>query len=215
MLRARAILEGSIAELDSVTYKTGQRVLPEKTHYIRSEDTEFAFAARGHYTEREINYGNTSLFGVKMGRYLFLSLILTFIGVFFALHVFFGNTNVNWVFYLPISAFSGIGVALFIYLFSVLRSKLRFKEIIQNDVAVAQEITFVLSETGFCATESAVYTGSDMIPWSSVDSLSETINLFILTNNGKPMLCLPKRLFDKTQQAAISSFIAQKLNGRR
>ena len=92
-----------------------------------------------------------------MGRYLFLSLILTFIGVFFALHVFFGNTNVNWVFYLPISAFSGIGVALFIYLFSVLRSKLRFKEIIQNDVAVAQRL-LLFKRNRFCATESAVYT---------------------------------------------------------
>lgn len=211
-LTVRAILEGNIARYPNISYSHQKRILPSKNYYTRCDMPEQAFIAKGVYNEKEISYSNVTLLNTRLGKLFFGVGGLIAILAFACCALFIGELDVNWKYFIPISAFSGVIVAMFIYIACAIVAKYIYTSLAKVDVALDQEITFMVCSEGFAAIESALFSGSEVIRWDEVAYFIETNYVFIIFKNKRAVFWLPKRLFSKEQQRTLSNFIAARLH---
>ncbi len=214
-LAARAILEGSISSDAVRNYHPMKRILPFKYDYGHISDPKIVYISKGVYSEKEINNYNLAIVSTKIGKMLWLILLILSIAAFGLIFFIFGWDSVakNWLYFLPISIFSAITLTMLIYIIIALLARYRFSEVFRQDPALGQEITFVLANEGFGAIESILYTGSDLIPWSRTRYYIETKNSIAVIMD-RSIMWLPKRMFPKEMQKEIVNFITARVKQR-
>ncbi|MCL1866840.1 MAG: YcxB family protein [Oscillospiraceae bacterium] len=210
-IRVRAIIEGVVAANPKIEYKYGRRILPPKTLCVGCEIPPEAYIATGAYKENEINNANVIL---KISGFDKLIWIFAPIAAFiaFVLQIlYFGNISSNIIRFTVIAIFAGGSVGLTIYMFCIFGAKTLYGKILREDCALLEEITFVVCEDGFIASESEIYDFSDIVRWCDVAYFIETNQIFIIFHNNKAVFWLPKRLFPKEMHKELGDFIAAQL----
>ena len=212
-IRTRAIIEGAIAANPDVEYKHGRRILPPKTLSSGCEIPTEAYTATGSYQEKELNNSNVVLRNPGFDKAIWICSPLMAVLAFVAQVAFFGNVTVglNLLRYAAISALAGVSVGMTIYLFCVYAAKTIYGKILNEDIALLEDITFVVCDDGFMAAETEVYNYTDIIRWHQVEFFVETNHAYILSSKNKSVCWLPKRLFPKEIHGEIGDFIAAKL----
>jgi hypothetical protein len=213
-LRIRAIIEGAVAANPNIDYRHGKRILPPKTFCSGFEIPLDAYTATGIYRESEINNSNVILQNPGFDKMIWIFTPIAAVAAFVLQALFWGDVLSNIITYLVISIFTGAVVGVSIYLFCVYASKTLYGKIFKEDIAIVEEITFVICDDGFMAAETEVYDFSDIIFWHEVAYFIETNQLFIIFNHNKAVLWLPKRVFPKEMHKEIGDFIADKLQSR-
>lgn len=211
LLQIRALLEGAVAAHPKILYSHQRRILPPKTIYRHCDVSANCYSATGVYNEREISYSNVILLNTRLSRVFWIISALTILGVFLILYLAVGDIAANWLYYIPISAFSGLAVTMFFYIACAIIAKYIYAALLKVDPALMQEITFILCNEGFAAIESKVNTNSDLIRWSEAAYFIETNYVYIIFKNKKAVFWLPKRLFPKEKHKELSNFIASRL----
>ena len=210
-LSVRAIIEGQIAVNPDIHYEFGKRILPLKYLYKTADIGSDAYIMKGIYSEKDINSCNISLVSTKVGKYIFLLAIVVASVLFFILHTAIGNTDDNWVYFVPISIFTGIIASVVVYLIIAIFARHKYSIVDKTDPALAEEITVAVTPDGFAAVESFIYTGQDLIPWSEASFFIETNSGFVITHDKKSVFWLPRSFIPKESQNAISNLIAARV----
>lgn len=156
LIRFRAIAEG---QLQSANCRLTQRILPPKYNYCSVDPPEQSFSATCRYNEKDINSGSVANMHSRTGKYVVAVGLAVFAIIFIILAWVRGNLSDSWFYYLPISAFCGIGVAVAVYLISSMIARFRFADFVKHDAAALEETVIVIAHAGFAAVEQAVYTG--------------------------------------------------------
>ena len=211
LIRFRAIAEG---QLKSVNCRLNQRILPPKYNYCSVDPPEQSFSATCRYNEKDINSGSVANMHSRTGKYVIAIGLAVFAIVFIILAYFRGAVAENWFYYLPISLFSGVGVGVAVYLISGVIARFRFADFVKHDVAALEETVIVIAHAGFAAVEQAVFTGMELIPWTSADHYFETKTTIVITCKDKSICWIPKRVFPKNVQNDISSFISSRVQAK-
>lgn len=211
LLAVRAVIEGAIAVNPAISYTYLKRILPAKMYYKNCDTPQNAYTATGVYNEKEISYSNVILLNARLGKTFIIISILIIVISFIFCHFFIGDTMKNWTYFVPISVFSGVIAAMFIYLVCAIIAKYIYASLLKIDPALTQPITFVVCSEGFAAVESCIYNGTDLIKWEEAAYFIETNYVYIIFKNKKAVFWLPKRLFKKEEQAGLSNFITHKL----
>lgn len=210
-LAVRAVIEGAIAANPAIEYSYTKRILPSKIYYRNCDTPSNAYTASGVYNEKEISYSNVILLNARMGKFFLVISVLVVIIAFLICHFFIGGTEKNWTYFLPISIFSGVIIAMFVYLVCAITAKYIYASLLRTDPALTQSITFVVCSEGFAAIETCLYNATDLIKWEEAAYFIETNYVYIIFKNKKAVFWLPKRLFNKEDQTQLSNFIANKL----
>ena len=210
-LAVRAIIEGQIATHSDIHYKFNKRILPLKYLYQNMPVGSDAYVLRGIYSEKDINSCNISLVSTKVGKYIFLLAILIAGFLFFLLNMIIGNLEDNWVYFIPISVFTGIIISVVIYLIIAIIARHKHSAIAKVDPAILEEITVAVTPDGFAATESAVYTGQDLVPWAEASYYIETHSGFVIIRDNKSVFWLPRSFIPKDVQNAVGNLIAARV----
>ena len=211
IIRFRTIAEG---QLSGAKCRLTQRILPPKYNYSAVDIPEQSFSSTCNYNEKDINSGSVAHMHSRTAKIVFLIAIIVFILVFAALTIFRGEFETSWYYYLPISAFSGIGVGVAVYLISSVIARFRFADFVKHDVSALEETVIVVAHAGFASIEKCVYTGMELIPWSQADYYFETKTTIVITCKDKSVCWIPKRIFPKNVQSDVSSFIASRVTAR-
>lgn len=211
LIRFRAIAEG---QLSSANCRLTQRILPPKYNYCSVDPPEQSFSANCRYNEKDINSGSVANMHSRTGKYIVAIGLVIFAAVFLILAYFKAELAENWFYYLPISAFCGIAVAVAVYLISSVIARLRFADYVKHDVSALEDTVIVIAHAGFAAVEQSVYTGMELIPWSSADYFFETKTTIVITCKDKSVCWIPKRVFPKNVQNDISSFISSRVQAK-
>jgi len=211
LLNLRGVFEGAVSSHPAITYNYQQRILPSKTLYKSGDITNAQYSAIGVYNEREINFSNVILLNTRLGKLFKMITFVTVIVVFICLHVFYGNTQKNWIYFLPVSVFGGGIAVMFVYLICAIIAKYHYSFLYRSDPAISCEITFAVCPDGFSAVESHLHTGFEYIPWEEAAYFIETNFVYIIFKNKNSVFWLPKRLFPKEIQIELSKFISSKL----
>jgi hypothetical protein len=211
-LKLRAIVEGNIAKYPYIEHRHQKRVLPAKTHYTSCDMPSRAYSSKGVYNEKEISYSNVTLLNIRLGKlFIVVGIIITLAAFLFCIFVI-KDVALNLKYYIPISVFCGVIIAMFIYIACAIVAKYIYSSLAKVDVTLDQEITFVIAEEGFSAIETELHSGFDLVRWDEVAYFVETNYVFIIYKNKRAVFWLPKRLFTKDRQKEISNFIAARLN---
>ncbi len=211
LIRFRAIAEG---QLQSANCRLTQRILPPKYNYCSVDPPEQSFSATCRYNEKDINSGSVASMHSRTGKYIIAVGLVVFAVMFLVLAFVRGNLAESWFYYLPISVFCGIGVAVAVYLISSMIARFRFADFVKHDVSTLEETVIVIAHAGFAAVEQAVYTGMELIPWTNADHYFETKTTIVITCKDKSICWIPKRIFPKNVQNDISSFIASRVQAK-
>ncbi|MCL2019555.1 MAG: YcxB family protein [Oscillospiraceae bacterium] len=211
LLNLRGVLEGAVSTNPSIEYHHQKRILPPKYLYMNGDVSGAPYIVSGVYKEREINFSNVILINTRIGKFLKIFAVLVIITAFLLLHFYYGNTDENWFYFLPVSIFAGGIATMIIYLICAVIANFHYSSLDKIDPALSKEITFTISEEGFSAVESHLYTGGEFIPWNEANYFIETNSVFIVYKNNKAVFWLPKRLFKKEAQKEISKFIHERL----
>ena len=211
LIRFRAIAEG---QLRSTNCRLSQRILPPQYNYSSVDPPEQSFSATLRYNEKDINSGSVANMHSRMGKNVVVAGLIVFVISFLLLTYLRGELAENWFYYLPIALFCGIAVAVAVYLISSVIARFRFADFVKHDVATLEEAVIVIAHAGFAAVEQSVYTGMELIPWSSADHYFETKTTIVITCKDKSICWIPKRVFPKNVQNDISSFIASRVQAK-
>jgi hypothetical protein len=212
-IRVRAIIEGAVAANPEIEYSFGKRILPPKTLCAGCEIPQEAFVATGAYTEGEVNNSNVILRSPGFDKLIWIFAPIALIAAFIAQAVFFGNMNEveSILKYFVIAVFAGAAAGTTAYLLSAYSAKSLYRKILREDPALLEDITFVVCEDGFMASETEVYDFSDIIHWHKAEYFLETNHLFVIYSNEKSVFWLPKRLFPKEIHQELGDFIADRI----
>ncbi len=205
LIFCRSIAEGQLSDAVS---RPGQRIIPPKYNYCGTDLPELSYSASGVYTEKDINPGSAANIHTKTAKILWLVAFLVAAAVFICLNIFLGDLPKNWYYYAPISAFSGAGVSVIIYVILGIMSKFRYSDFVKYDVSATEEIVLVIAPGGFAAVERCVYTGTELIPWTKVSYHFETRQTVVIVCKDGYACWIPKRMFPKNVHNDISTFIA-------
>ena len=211
LIRFRAIAEG---QLKGACCRLTQRILPPKYNYTSVDPPEQSFSATCRYNEKDINSGSVAHMHSRTGKYIIAVGLVAFAIVFLLLACLRGDLAESWFYYLPIAAFSGIGVGAVVYLISSMIARFRFADFVKHDVSALEETVIVIAHAGFAAVEQAVYTGMELIPWTNADHYFETKTTIVITCKDKSVCWIPKRVFPKNVQNDISSFISSRVQAK-
>jgi len=211
IIRFRSIAEG---QLSGAKCRLIQRILPPKYNYSFVDIPEQSYSASCFYNEKDINSGSVAHMHSRTAKYIFLVGLIVFILAFVALSVFVGRVEDNWYYYLPISFFGGVGVAVAIYLISSVIARFRFADFVKYDVSTLEETVIVIAHAGFAAVEKCVYTGMELIPWTMADHYFETKTTIVITCRDRSVCWIPKRIFPKNVQSDVSSFISSRVQAK-
>lgn len=213
LLAVRTIIEGQIAVYPDIKYRFNKRILPLKYLYKNMTPSN-AYVLQGSYDEKVINSCNVALVIARFGRYIFLLTLALIAVIFFITANVLGNVNDNWYYYLPLSIFIGVIVAIVVYLVVGIAARHKFNSVKKVDPAAQKEITVVVAPEGFAAVESSVYTGCDLIPWNEANFFIETHMGLVVLRDNKSVFWLPKSFIPKNQQSNIFGLIAARVRQR-
>jgi hypothetical protein len=212
-LRLRAIIEGAIAANSDVEYSYGRRILPPKTLCTGCDVSREAYIATGIYEEAEINNSNVVFLNPYLDKLIWLFGPLAMIGAFVFQMFYFGDiwSTVNLLTYAVIALLFGGVAGITAYLLSAYAAKTLYRRLVKEDPALMEEITFVVCEEGFIATESRLYNFSDIVHWHKATYFMETNHMYIIFSDTKAVFWMPKRLFPKDVHGELGDFIADRL----
>lgn len=207
----RSIVEGQLAGCGNTTKKVHRRILPPKYNYRNTGISGNVFSATGIYTERDINSGSLAKVYSRFAWLIWLSaLVATGLALLFSMTNY-DDVQENLFYYICLSVFWGIGVAVVTYLICCMKARYRYAEYVRSDVSTTENIVFIVASDGFAATEECVYTGKDIIPWSLAQSYFETKYSVVITLKDNSICRIPRRLFDKKVWDEMVIFISNNL----
>lgn len=211
MIRVRSIAEG---QLSAGVCHVSRRIIPPKYNYRAAEPPELSYSATGYYAEKDINSGSAANIYAMTAKYLWIIAAAVFALVFLSLNGIFGEIEHNWYYYAPISLFAGIAAAVIVCVILGIVSKFRYSEFVKYDVSAVEEMVLIVAREGFAAVERCVYTGAELIPWSSASYQFETKTTIVIICKDKTVCWIPKRLFPKEVQGELASFVATNLQSK-
>lgn len=213
ILRAIALIECHQRDF-KFGYKHENRLFPLKSSYIEMSPGKETYVGEDILDEADTAAAFIMLLNFKLVKVLWLVGIMITLIIFGILHLEFGITRSNWLYFVPISAVGGAIIALLVYIIAQGIARAHFKKIADADHAARKDITFVVSRRGFAACESCVYESRDLVPWSEMDYFIESDKMFILYKNNVPAAYIPKRAFEKKFVGGIADIIALNLEQR-
>lgn len=205
--RALAIVESMRREYQ-FPYSHENRVLPVKDTYIECMIGKDAYIGEAMIDENETAAAFVMLMNVKLVKLLWLIAVLIMLAAFAVLHLIFGVTRDNILYFIPISVAIGGIITLVVYLICHAIARSQYQKLSGNDPAAEEVITFAVCNDGFAACESCVCDCQEIVPWKAVDYFIETDKIYILYKDGKAVVYMPKKAFDKKYIGGISDMIS-------
>ena len=215
MIHFRTIVEGNLSGVKGVEINIKNRIIPPKYNYTNADLSNSLFTGTGMYSEKDINTGSVSHIYSKLKFPIWLIAALTAVGSFLAMWGIGKSLEDNYIFYLVISFFLGLGVGIVIYLIMCIAARYRYSGFLKRDVSTVENIVFIVAQDGFGAIEQCVYCGKELIPWSFARYFYETKYSISIVCRDKSVCCIPKRLFQKSVQNDIVDFIAARVEQDR
>lgn len=213
LIRAIAIIECMQGKYD-FGYKHEHRVFPLKSAYRECPSGKELYIGEAMLDEAETASAFLTMLNFKMVKLLWLVAILVALITLGILHFTIGLSKDNILYFVPISLVSGGIIAVLIYIFTHLIARGKVKKMCSADPATKQVITFVISRAGFATSESCIYEGRDLVPWSEVEYFVESDKMFILYKNNSVAAFIPKKAFNKKQVGSVADIIALHLEQR-
>lgn len=211
IIHFRTIAEGMLSGMKDVEKTVKSRIIPPKYDYVNADLSTSLYTGTGIYTEKEINTGSVSHIYSKIKVPLWLIAAGAAIAMFFGLWVFGGGLEENFILYLVISFFCGLGVGIVIYLILCIIARYRYSGFLKTDVSTVENIVFIVAPDGFGAIEQCIYSGKELIPWSFARYFYETKYSVSIVCRDKSVCCIPKRLFQKNTVNDMLEFIASRV----
>lgn len=207
----RTMVEGQLANNSLSVKRLTPRIIPPKYNYRNADLSTNVFSAMGIYSERDVNDGAAAHIIGKDSFFTWLIALAAGAAVFSMLSAIVGNLENNLVFFLIISFFSAVGVAVIIFLIFCVIAKQRYAKYVKKDVSTVMNIVFVVAPDGFGAVEKCVYTGSELIPWHKAKNFYETKHSLVINCVDRSCLRIPKSLFGKSVLREMTDFIAARV----
>ncbi len=204
---AIAIIESSRRDWD-FDYQHESRVLPLKYSYVEGLSGREAYIGEAMIDENDTAAAFVMLMNLKLVKLLWLIAILIMLCTFAVLHFIFGITRDNILYFIPISVAVGGIITLVVYLICHGIARGKYQKIAGNDPAAEEIISFAVSPYGFCACESCIFDAQELIPWGALDYFIETDKMYIFYKDGKAIVYMPKKAFDKKHIGGISDMIS-------
>ena len=211
IIHFRTIVEGMLSGVKDVEIKVKNRIVPPKYNYTNADLSTSLFTGTGIYSEKEINAGSVSHIYSKLRFPIWLIAALAAVGSFCALWGIGKNLDDNYIFYLVISFFIGLGVGIIIYLIMCIIARYRYSGFLKHDVSTVENLVFIVAPDGFGAIEQCIYCGKELIPWSFAKYYYETKYSISIVCRDKSVCCIPKHLFQKSSQNDLAEFIAARV----
>ena len=211
IIHFRTIVEGMLSGVKNVDIRIKERVIPPKYNYSTADISSSVFSGTGIFTEKEINTGSVSHIYSKLRIPIWLIASSVAVGSFFAMWAIGDNLDANYIFYLVIAFFLGLGVGVMFYLFMCIIAKYRYSGFLRRDVSTVESIVFIVAPDGFGAIEQCIYCGKELIPWSFAKYFYETKYSVSIVCKDKSVCCIPKHLFQKSDQGKLVEFIAARV----
>lgn len=211
--RAVAIIECACKDYD-IYYSHEKRMFPLKSEYTEVAPGKDAYFGEGMVDENEAAATFIALMNFKLMKVLWLAALCLMLLVLGGLHMIFGVTRENMLYFIPIAAASGGIITLLIYITCHAIAKARFRSIAECDPATKEVMSFVVCRQGYAACESCVYDGTELVPWDSADYFVESDKMFIFYRGNSAVVYIPKRAFDKKHVGGVADMIALNLEQR-
>lgn len=212
IIHFRTIAEGMLSGRKNVSFNVKNRIIPPKYNYVSADlSAENTYTGTGVYAEKEINAGSVSHIYSKIKVPIWLIAAGTAILTFLLLWALGQNIEANFIFYLVIAFFVGIGSGTVIYLILCIIARYRYSGFLKKDVSTVESIVFVVAPDGFGAVEQCIYCGKELIPWSFAKYFYETKYSIAIVCKDKTVCCIPKKLFQKTVQNDVLDFVAARV----
>ena len=212
IIHFRTIVEGMLSGVKDVEIKIRDRVIPPKYDYTNADLSTSVFTATGVYAEKEINTGSVSHIYSKIRVPIWLIAALSGVLMFFAMWGVGKKLEENYIFYLVISFFIGLGVGVVIYLILCIVARYRYSGFLKRDVSTVENIVFIVAPDGFGAIEQCIYCGKELIPWSFAKYFYETKYSISIVCRDKSVCCIPKHIFQKNVQSDLVEYIAARVS---
>lgn len=213
VLRAIALIECRQKEY-KFGYEHDRRLFPLKSSYVEVFPGKETYVGEDILDEGDTASAFIMLLNFKLVKILWLIGLLIALVTFGVLHLCFGVTRSNMLYFILISVAAGAISALLVNLITHAVARGHFKSIADADLAARKPITFVVSRKGFAACESCVYESRDLVPWEEMDYFIESDKMFILYKNNAPAAYIPKRAFEKKFVGGVADIIALSLEQR-
>lgn len=211
--RAVAIIECAQRK-GGFEYDHLRRILPLKSEYIETDPGKDAYSGSCIIDENDAAATFIMLMNFRLVKVLWLLAVILMLAIFLVLHLAFGITRENLLYFIPISMIGGAILTLVVYLVCHAVARGKYTSVAGSDPASAEEITFVISPSGYAACESCVYSGQELIPWSSLDYFVESDRMFVFFKEGTTAVFVPKKAFDKKFIGGISDIVSLRLEQR-
>ena len=211
IIHFRTIAEGMLSGVKDVEKNVKARIIPPKYNYTNADLSASAFNGSGVYAEKEINTGSVSHIYGKIKIPIWFIAAASAVASFLIIWGAAGNLEKNYIFYLVIAFFIGIGIGVMIYLVLCIIARYRYSGFLKRDVSTAEVIVFVVAPDGFGAIEQCIYSGKELIPWSFAKYFYETKYSVSIVCRDKSVCCIPKRLFQKSSQTDLVEFVASRV----
>ncbi len=205
--RSVAIIESALREWD-FPYHHENRVLPLKSSYIEGAVGKEAYVGEAVIDEADTAAAFVMMMNLKLVKLLWLIAVIIMVVTFMLLQIFVGVTRDNILYFIPISVAVGGIITLVVYLVCHAIARGKYQKLAGCDPAADEVITFAISPYGFCACESCVYDGQEIIPWNTLDYFIETDKIYIFYKDGSAVVYMPKKAFDKKYIGGISDMIS-------
>lgn len=205
--RTLAIVESMKRRYD-FDYRHHARILPVKNEYIEMDIDKDAYVGEAMIDENDTAAAFVMMMNIKLVKYLWIIALFIMLVVFGALHLIFGVTRDNVLYFIPIAVAVGGIITLVVYLICHAMARNKFQKLAGGDPAVQEPITFAVSRLGFCACETCVYDGQELIPWKYFDFFVETDKMYIFYKDGNGVVYMPKKAFEKKKLESIADIIA-------
>lgn len=195
-------------------YEHQRRILPLKSEFIETDPGRDAYTGRCVIDENDAAATFVMLMNFRLMKVMWLIAVMIMLVIFLGLHLIFGVTRSNILYFIPISMISGAIVSLLVYIICHAVARRKYTSVAGCDPASEEEISFVISPAGFAACESCVYDGQELIPWGSLDYFIESDKMFVFYKDGTTAIFVPKKAFDKKCVGGIADIISLRLEQR-
>lgn len=211
--RAIAVIE-SFQKKGGFEYDHQRRILPLKSEYIETDPGKDTYSGSCIIDDNDAAATFIMLMNFKLVKVMWLLAIILMLVIFLGLHLIFGITRENLLYFIPISMIGGAILTLIVYLICHAVARGKYTSAASSDPAAEEEISFVISPIGFAACESCIYDGQELIPWNSLDYFVESDKMFVFFKDGATAVFVPKKAFDKKFIGGISDIISLRLEQR-
>lgn len=211
--RALAIIECA-QRPGGFVYEHQRRVLPLKSEYFETNPGRDCYIGNCVIDENDAASTFIMMMNFKLAKVLWLLAIMLMLAIFLALHLIFGVTRSNVLYFIPIAMISGAILTLIVYIICHAVARRKYTSVANCDPASEEDITFLISPMGFAACESCIYDGHEIIPWGALDYFIESDKMFVFYKDGSTAVFVPKKAFDKKCIGGIADIISLRLEQR-